>query len=107
LASSCRRKILKALSANKEVNMMKLVRIVNSTYNEIDRNLRILENQGIITQRHFGHKRMISLNIENEKTLVLLKLLKIRDDSVDLKHFRRDLKRILENTKENNYCTKH
>jgi hypothetical protein len=86
---------------------MKLVRIVNSTYNEVDRNLRILEREGIVTQRYARHKRVISLNFENERTLVLLKLLKIREDSVDLKQFRRNLKRLLENNKENGNCVKH
>jgi hypothetical protein len=89
------------------VTIMKLVRIVNSTYNEVDRNLRILEREGIVTQRYARHKRVISLNFENERTLVLLKLLKIREDSVDLKQFRRNLKRLLENNKENGNCVKH
>ena len=31
---------------------MKLVRTVNSTYNEVDRNLSILEREGIVTQRY-------------------------------------------------------
>lgn len=86
---------------------MKLVRIVNSTYNEVDRNLRILELEGIVTQRHVGRKRIIGLNLKNERTLVLLKLLKIREDSVDLKHFRRNLKRLLENNKNDDNCAKH
>jgi hypothetical protein len=83
---------------------MKLVRIVNSTYNEVDRNLRILEREGILTQRYAGHNRIIRLNFKTEKTLVLLKLLKIREGSVDLKQFRRNLKRLLENTKEKDNC---
>jgi hypothetical protein len=86
---------------------MRLVRIVNSTYNEVDRNLRILEREGIITQRYARHKRVIGLNFKNERTLVLLKLLKIREDSVDLKQFRRNLKYLLENNKKNDNCAKH
>jgi predicted transcriptional regulator len=104
LASSCRRKILKTLSQKKETTIMKLVRTVNSTYNEVDRNLRILEREAIITQRHAGHKRKIRLNLENERTLVLLKLLKIRENSVNLKHLRKSLKGIMEN---NNTSAKH
>jgi predicted transcriptional regulator len=107
LASSCRRKILKALSEKRGITIMKLVRTVNSTYNEVDLNLRILEREGIVTQRHSDRKRIIHLNFKNEKTLVLLKLLKIRENSVDLKHLRRNLKRLLENTKENGNCVKH
>jgi len=97
LASSCRRKILKTLSQKKETTIIKLVRTVNSTYNEVDRNLCILEREGIVTQRHAGHKRAIRLNIENERTLVLLKLLKIRENSVDLNHLRKSLKGVMEN----------
>ena len=77
LRSSCRQRILKALSEKKEVNMMKLVRIVNSTYNEVNRNLRILEGAGLITQQRIRRKRIIRLKLENKKTLAVLKALKI------------------------------
>ena len=80
---------------------MKLVRIVNSTYNEVDRNLRILEREGIVIQRYVGRKRIVHLNFKNEKTLVSLKILKILERSVDLKQLRRSLKRIMENINEN------
>ncbi len=76
---------------------MKLVRTVNSTYNEVDCNLHILEREGIVTQRHAGHKRTIRLNPQNERTLVLLKLLKIRENSVNLNHLRKSLKGVMEN----------
>jgi len=98
---------LKTLSEKKAITMMKLVRIVNSTYNEVDRNLRILEREGIVTQQHVGRKRIISLNLKNERTLVLLKILKIQENSVDLKHFHRNLKLLLENDKGNGNCVKH
>lgn len=101
LASSCRRKILRALSDKKEVTIMKLVRMVNSTYNEVDRNLRILEREGLVTQRYAGHERVISLNYKNEKTLVSLKILKILEGSVDLKQLCRNLKHLMESTTEN------
>ena len=81
--------------------MMKLVRIVNSTYNEVDRNLHILERAGIVTQRHVGRKRFISLSFKNEKTLITLKILKLLEGSVDLKQFRRTLRHLAKNTKEN------
>jgi DNA-binding transcriptional ArsR family regulator len=86
---------------------MKLVRIVNSTYNEVNRNLQILEREGIVTQRHVGRMHIIRLNLKNEKTVVSLKILKILENSVDLKHLRRNLKRIIENTKEYDNNTKH
>jgi DNA-binding transcriptional ArsR family regulator len=70
---------------------MKLVRVVNSTYNEVDRNLRILEREGIVNQRRVGRNRIIRLNLKNEKTVVTLKILKLLNGSVDLKQFRRRL----------------
>jgi DNA-binding transcriptional ArsR family regulator len=97
LASACRRKILKALSEKKGITIMKLVRMVNSTYNEVDRNLRILESEGMVTQRYVGRRRIVRLNFKNEKTLVSLKILKILERSVDLKQLRRSLKGIMEN----------
>jgi predicted transcriptional regulator len=106
LASACRRKIPTALSEKKQISMMKLVRAVNSTYNEVNHNLHVLEQEGTITQQHAGHSRIVSLNFENEKTLVLLKLLKIINSSVDLKQFRRNLKRAIENSKETGNCAK-
>ena len=64
---------------------MMLVRIVNSTYNEVDRNLRILEGAGIITQQRLKRKRIVCLNLENKKTLALLKALKILEAPIDPK----------------------
>jgi DNA-binding transcriptional ArsR family regulator len=86
---------------------MNLVTIVNSTYNEVDRNLRILEGEGIINQRHVGRRRIIRLNLKNEKTLVTLKLLKLLNGAVNLKQFQRRLRRLAENDKENRNCAKH
>jgi DNA-binding transcriptional ArsR family regulator len=106
LRSSCRRKILKALSEKKEITIMKLVRSVNSTYNEVNRNLQILERHGIVTQQQVGRKRIIRLNLKNEQTVVSLKILKILETSVDLKQLHRNLKRVIENTKEYDNNTK-
>jgi len=56
-----------------------LVRIINSTYNQVNRNLQILEKEGIIKTQHYGHIRIIELNAENPKTQALLKALQILD----------------------------
>ena len=77
LASSCRRRILKVLSRAGRVNVMRLVRKVNSTYSQVNPNLRILSEEGIIIDEHFGRMRVIRLNKENPKTDVLLQALKI------------------------------
>ena len=80
LASSLRQKILKGLSESKQINVMGLVRKINSTYNEVNRNLIILEKEGIVTNIRCGRMRVIKLNRENPKTKVLLKALKTLDD---------------------------
>jgi len=77
LASACRRRILKVLSRAGRVNVMALVRKVNSTYSQVNPNLRILEEEGIIIDEHFGRMRVIRLNKENQKTTILLQALKI------------------------------
>jgi len=76
-SSSCRRRILRALSSSGRANIMKLVRKVNSTYNQVNSNLQILQKEGIIFDEHFGRMRVIRLNRENPRTALLLRALKI------------------------------
>ena len=80
ISSSCRRRIVKFLSTIHSANMMELVREVNSTYNQINANLLILRQEGIIEEKRYGHLRMIRLNRENPKTTLLLQALKILND---------------------------
>lgn len=87
LASSLRQKILRELSLTRELQVMRLVSKVNSTYNELNRNLAILEKEGIITNEYpvkvrRGKVRVIRLNKENPKTQVLLKVLKTLDQEI-------------------------
>lgn len=77
IASSCRQKILLALSSTKGTHVTNLVRIINSTYNQVNRNLQILENEGIIKTKRYGHLKIIELEKENPKTEVLLEALHI------------------------------
>ena len=85
IASSLRQKILKELSETQEIRVMQLVSRVNSTYNELNRNLEILEKDGIITNdcrvkvKH-GKVRVIRLNRDNPKTEILLKAMKMLDE---------------------------
>ena len=60
---------------------MELVRKVNSTYNQVNSNLHILQKEGIIFDDHFGRMRVIRLNKENSKTKVLLEASKLLQDS--------------------------
>jgi predicted transcriptional regulator len=81
LASAYRQKILKALSEYKEIRVMQLVHKVGGPYNEVNRNLKILETEGIITSDYRKHVkrakvRVILLNRENPRTQILLKVLK-------------------------------
>lgn len=57
--------------------MMDLVRKVNSTYIQVNRNLGILEKEGIVKSKRYGRVRMIRLNRENPKTEAILKALEI------------------------------
>jgi predicted transcriptional regulator len=77
IASSCRRKIIRLLLHSGCTNVMQIVRKVNSTYNQVNSNLQILQKEGIVIDEHFGRTRVISLNRENPRTTLLLQALKI------------------------------
>jgi DNA-binding transcriptional ArsR family regulator len=83
LASSCRGRILKALWKLGRANVMELVREINSTYSQVNPNLQILEKEGIIFDERFGRMRIIRLNKENPKTLLLLQALRILNTQID------------------------
>jgi hypothetical protein len=57
--------------------------MVNSTYNQVSRNLRILEEEGIIKMRYYGHVKMIELETENPKTQAILKALYILNRPIE------------------------
>ncbi len=82
LTSSCRQKILKELSISKSIHVMGLVRKINSTYIEVNRNLKILEKEGVLTDRRVGRMRMLRLNYDNPKTVLLLQALKILNSPI-------------------------
>jgi len=88
LASSTRQNILKTLSENRELQVMRLVSAVGSTYNELNRNLQILCKEQLIIDEYrvkvrHGKVRVIRLNKENPNTLVLLKVLKTLDQETN------------------------
>jgi len=56
------------------------VRIINSTYNEVKRNLKILEKEEIISIRFYGRMRMVEIRMENPKTQMILQALRLLDD---------------------------
>lgn len=77
LASSCRRRIMRILISERKINVMKLVQKTNSTYNQINSNLKILKKQQIIFDDHVGYRRIITLNSENPGITDLSNILKI------------------------------
>jgi predicted transcriptional regulator len=84
LASSVRQKILKVLAEKHELQVMKLASNVGTTYNELNRNLIILEKEGIIINEYRvkvrrGKVRVLRLNKDNPKTEVLISALKMLD----------------------------
>jgi predicted transcriptional regulator len=76
IASSCRQKLLLALFKVKSTYITNLVRITNSTYNQVDRNVVILEREGLVKSKQVGRLRVIELQAENPKTQTILKALR-------------------------------
>jgi predicted transcriptional regulator len=87
LASSVRQNILKVLAEKRELQVMKLVSCVGSTYNELNRNLLILKNEELIIDEYrvkvrHGRVRVIQLNKDNPKTQLLIKVLKALEQEI-------------------------
>jgi len=83
LASSCRQKILLALSKVREIHLSALVRMTNSTYDQVHRNLEIFEREGVVDVRTYGRMKMIGLRHDNPKTEALLKALHLLENVGD------------------------
>jgi predicted transcriptional regulator len=88
LASTQRQNIIKTLSEHHQMQIMRLVNATGTTYNELNRNLTILEKEGIIINEYpvkvrHGKVRVIRLNKENPKTQVLLKVIKTLDQPIN------------------------
>jgi predicted transcriptional regulator len=56
---------------------MELVRKVNSTYNQVNSNIHILREEGIVFDEHIGRMRIVRLNREDSKAVFLLQALKM------------------------------
>lgn len=76
-ASTCRVRILKALSRKGETNIMDLVHQTNSTWLEIDRNIRLLKKMEIVDTRFCQNRRLIKLNKKEDRVEVVLKALRM------------------------------
>lgn len=75
--------MLVALSNVKKTHITNLVRLTNSTYNEVRRNLDILEREGILAIQGYGNMKMIELDVDNPKTMKLLKALQTLRTSME------------------------
>lgn len=76
-ASTCRTKILKILAKMRETNIMDLVRKTNSTWSEVDQNIKFLERLGIVESRFCQNRRLIKLKEKDGKVEAVLKALRI------------------------------
>ena len=79
LGSKVRRKIIRVLWKIGSTNVTDLVRRTNTTYNQLIPQLLALEREGIVSEQRYGRVRMITLERENRKTLLLLQALKVLD----------------------------
>jgi hypothetical protein len=61
--------------------------MINSTYNEVRRNLEILRDEGIVKFTSCGNMKMVELERNNQKTEKLLMVLRTlqREDASDTK----------------------
>lgn len=83
VASAGCQNILRVLSHTREIGITRLVKAVNSTYNEVMRNARILEGEGIVRLIRVGRRCYVNLNYENVKTKILIEALKLLDSRRD------------------------
>jgi len=76
--------MLLALANVNKTHVTQLVRIINSTYNEVNRNLTILEKEGIIRTKRLGYLKIIELQRENPQTMALLKALELLERPISM-----------------------
>jgi DNA-binding transcriptional ArsR family regulator len=82
IASSCRQRMLLALAKVGKTHVTQLVRMINSTYGQVNRNLTILEEEGIIKTERLGHLKIIKLQTDNPKTSTLLRALELLESPI-------------------------
>ena len=77
LSSACRRKIIEYLAENGSTNIMQLILGIRGKYPQTNAELQVLQKEGIVIYQHVGRMRIVKLNKENPKTILLLQALKI------------------------------
>jgi predicted transcriptional regulator len=83
MASSCRQNILRVLYHKHKIGLTKLVEETNSTYNELMRNIHILEAEGIVKLVRYGRRCNVVLMDETFRTKVLIEALRLLDSKPD------------------------
>ena len=66
-----------ALAKIKKKHVPKPVRIINVAFNDVNRNLVVLQDEAILKTKVLGPLKVIELQTENPKTLALLKALEL------------------------------
>jgi hypothetical protein len=79
MASSYRQNILRVLYHKQKIGLTTLVEETNSTYNEVTRNIHILEVEGIVKLVRYNRRCNVVLNDENFRTKVLIEALRLLD----------------------------
>jgi len=69
---------------------MRLAEKTGCGYNELMRNVRILEREGVVIYRRDGRKCFVSLNRDSLKARILIKALRILDAPIDSRQPRRE-----------------
>jgi len=60
-----------------QTHIMDLVRRVNSTYTQVNRNIELLESEGIVETKRLGRIKIIQLKRNDQKARAILKALEI------------------------------
>ncbi|MBT0159743.1 hypothetical protein G4O51_07140 [Candidatus Bathyarchaeota archaeon A05DMB-2] len=69
---------------------MRLAEKTGCGYNELMRNVRILEHEGVVVYRRDGRKCFVSLNRDSLKARILIKALRILDAPINSRQPRRE-----------------
>jgi len=77
LSSKTRVKIIKVLYELGELNIRRICQKVGSAYSIVKSNLEIMEELGIVQCKRYGRIRLYSLNNNNPKVKLLIRLIEV------------------------------
>jgi len=79
--------------------------MINSTYNQVNPNLQILETEEIIKITNYGRLKMVELEIANPKTQALLKALHILNSPTQGLQSSNQERKVYTNIPNNSECS--